>query len=253
MDGEHRLVVTSFLTPPAPLNGRPRAYPTTFYPGVRQIEDAQVVAVGYGEDQTGIDLRLQPVSAFTVSGRFDRQLTQPLLLRLMPQGYEDLAVGSEVATTVSDKDGAFTFLNVPAGAYTLMAQGPLVDMTYGFGIGSRLQDPPGYPSAGTGGGSYPGLSGVEVLLRSGVPSMAFGRLPLTVGAETKTSCFRSRRRRQFVVELCSNRARNRRRRRRSCPFVPSLRTEIRHWAIPTREWMRHARLSSPVSSAGDTT
>ena len=185
MDGEHRLVVTSFLTPPAPLNGRPRAYPTTFYPGVRQIEDAQVVAVGYGEDQTGIDLRLQPVSAFTVSGRFDRQLTQPLLLRLMPQGYEDLAVGSEVATTVSDKDGAFTFLNVPAGAYTLMAQGPLVDMTYGFGIGSRLQDPPGYPSAGTGGGSYPGLSGVEVLLRSGVPSMAFGRLPLTVGAETK--------------------------------------------------------------------
>ena len=70
-DGTHRLVVTSFITPPAPLNGRVRAYPTIFYPGVRSIDDAQSVALGYGDDQANVDLRLQPVSAFSVSGHLD--------------------------------------------------------------------------------------------------------------------------------------------------------------------------------------
>lgn len=181
----HRLVVTSFLTPPAPLAGRPRAYPTVFYPGVRAIDDAQLVPVRYGDDVSNIDLRLQPVPAFTVSGRFDRPPAQPLPLRLMPQGYEDLAVGSEVATTVSDKDGGFTFLNVPSGAYTLIAQGPMVDMFVGSWIDSRLPDPPGYPSGLVGGGSYLSRPGIDVLSRAGAPATAFARMPLAVNADTK--------------------------------------------------------------------
>ena len=184
-DGSHRLVVTSFVTPPAPMNGRLRAYPTVFYPGVRAIEDASIVALGYGDDQTNIDLRLQPVAAFTVSGRFDRPLPQPLLLRLMPQGYESLAAGSEVATTISDKDGAFTFLNVPAGTYTLIAQAQLSDMMWGFGIDARVLDPPGFPSGITGGGSYSSMQGVSVLTRYGKPAPAFGRMPLIVAGDVK--------------------------------------------------------------------
>jgi hypothetical protein len=184
-DGTHRLVVSSFVTPPAPVNGSPRAYPTVFYPGVRAIDDAQIVALNYGDEQSSIDLRLQPVPAFTVSGRFDRPSPQPLLLRLMPRGHEDLAAGSEVATTVSDKDGAFTFLNVPAGAYTLMAQAPLTDLMWGSPTETRVLDPPGFPPGNTGGGSFPSMQNVAVHLRYGKPATMHGRMPLTVAGDLK--------------------------------------------------------------------
>ena len=184
--GSHRLVVTNFMTPPAPAGGRPRAYPPIFYPGVRAVEDAPNVKVGHGTEETAIDFRLQPVAAFTISGRLQGALGGPLLLRLLPAGLEHLANGSEIATTLSEKDGAFTFLNVPAGSYTLLAQGAILDLTKGLTGGFRLPDPPGYPSAQAGGGSFIGAPDIGILNRQGVPATAFARQSVIVSQEVRT-------------------------------------------------------------------
>ena len=60
----------------------------------------------------------------------------------MPAGSEQLGFGSEAATTVVERDGSFTFLNVPAGEYTLLAQAVFGEFTSGNGE-VALPDAPG--------------------------------------------------------------------------------------------------------------
>jgi hypothetical protein len=80
------------------------------------------------------------VGTGTVSGRVEAPAgtgspnEPPLLLRLMPVGRESLGVGSEAATTFVDPDGLFTFLNVPPGAYTLLAPASSIAFSVGGGL-----------------------------------------------------------------------------------------------------------------------
>ena len=181
--GAHRLAVTNFATPPPPADGRSRAYPAIYYPAVHSLAEAQPIAVTWGTDRAGIDLQLRPAPAFVVSGRFDGSLSGPLFLRLLPAGLEYLGVGSEAATTSTEKDGAFTFLNVPAGNYTLIGQGPILEMMTGPGD-SHLPDPPGYASAGSAGMSWSGAPSVHFVNRRGVPTSSFVRRSISVADDT---------------------------------------------------------------------
>ena len=182
VDGRHRLVVTNFATPPPPADGRSRAYPAVFFPGVARASDAEAIEMGYGDNRTGVDFQLQPAPGVRVSGRLDSRSTLPLslLLRLMPAGSERLGPGSEAATTTSDSDGSFTFLNVPEGNYTLIAQASIVEISSG-GSSLRLAEPPGFPSGGISVGSSRGAPGLSYHVRSGQPSALSGRATVAVG------------------------------------------------------------------------
>jgi hypothetical protein len=188
VDGRHRLVVTNFATPPPPAEGRSRAYPAVFFPGVPRAADAAPIEMRYGDNRTGIDFQLRPEPGVRVSGRLESRSALPtsLLLRLMPVGSERLGPGSEAATTTSDRDGSFTFLNVPEGNYTLLAQAAIVEIGSG-GSSLRLAEPPGFPSGGISVGSARGAPGLSYHVRSGQPSSLSGRASVGVGATDVTN------------------------------------------------------------------
>jgi hypothetical protein len=156
MDDANRLVLSRYPPPPPPRAGRPMAYPPAFYPGTGAVAQATTIDLKYGEERAGIDIRLEPVLTTRVSGRLQglAEGTGSVRLRLMPSGLESLGLGAEVASVLATPDGRFTFLNVPAGTYTLDGQqttteftsspggllsnnAPLIPMPPGLG-GSRL-------------------------------------------------------------------------------------------------------------------
>jgi hypothetical protein len=183
VDGRHRLVMTNFATPPPPGDGAPRAYPPVFFPNARTFKDAIPIDIRYGDSRSDVDFQLEPVPAVRVSGRLDGLPGPPprFLLRLMPSGRELLGFGGESATTVVEADGTFTFLNVPEGSYTILAQASVMDFTSGSASG-RLADAPGFPGGGISVGSMPSVPGLEYLTRSGQPAPFWGRASVTVGS-----------------------------------------------------------------------
>jgi hypothetical protein len=183
--GRHRLALTYFATPPPPGSGEPRAYSATYYPGSATPAGATPLEIAYGTVRTGIDLRLVPVPTVQISGRADVQsgAPPPLLLRLMPAGTEQLGFGFEAATTVIEPDGRFTFLNVPEGSYTLLAQASVMDFTTGD-ASVRFDDAPGFPGGGISVGSTPGAPGLSYLSRMGQRSAYWGRMPVAAGRQS---------------------------------------------------------------------
>jgi hypothetical protein len=181
-DGRHRLVVSNYATPPAPSSGSARAYPPVFYPASPTLSGAQAIEINYGDTRTGIDLQIAPVPAVRVSGRIDGAAgaTPDLLLRLLPSGSESLGFGAEVATTQLAKDGSFTFLNVPAGDYTLLAQAAVLDFVVSASANTRVEDAPGYPGQRASVGSMRGLPGIDYLSRQGTPTPFWGRMGVSV-------------------------------------------------------------------------
>jgi hypothetical protein len=186
VDGRHRLVLTNFATPPPPAATGSRAYQAQFHPGATTPAAATTIEIGYGDTRQGIDFQLEPVPSVRVSGRLQHSggLTTfpPALLRLMAPGTERLGFGSETATTVVEPDGRFTFLNVPAGQYLLIAQRGVMDFTTGSNSSARLPDAPGFPAGGISIGSMSGAASVEFLSRSGADVPFWGRAPLSVGS-----------------------------------------------------------------------
>lgn len=179
----YRLVVSNFPTPPptSDRTGR-RAYRAVFYPNATSAQDATPVVVSFGDAQSNVDFVLTPVSAFRVAGRMvgANQPYPPLLLRLLPEGSEDLGFGSEAATTPLGPDGAFAFLNVPQGTYVLLAKASVMD--FSSGGRSFLPDAPGFSSGSYSVGSLEGTPGLGYMNRFGTPSTVWARLQVAVGS-----------------------------------------------------------------------
>ena len=132
VDPVHRLVIAPGSPPPATsAGGRPQVYPMTFYPAARTVADATAIELQPGVDRPAVDVQLRAVPAFRVSGRLEAppEAVAGMSLRLMSTGTEGLGPGSEQATALVSKEGVFTFLNVPAGAYTLLASRSVAEYT----------------------------------------------------------------------------------------------------------------------------
>lgn len=104
-------------------DGRPLAYPTMFYPSSASAARAAIVAVGAGEERTGIDFQLTPVRTVRVAG----VATGPdgpaanLQVMLLPAESSDLVSPIETLSAFTSGTGQFTFDAVPPGQYTLRA------------------------------------------------------------------------------------------------------------------------------------
>ena len=95
--------------------------PTTYYPSALVASQAQPIAVGSGEERAGIDLALRYVNATTIAGRLMGP-TGPVggwALNLVPADSGELSSDPVVATAITDQEGAFMFLGIPAGSYVI--------------------------------------------------------------------------------------------------------------------------------------
>jgi hypothetical protein len=98
-------------------------YPTTFHPSAPTVAEANPMTVNAGEERGGIDFRLRPSPAVTVSGTVlgPEGPAPNTSVHLLPSGVELLSreYGFEAATAVSDRAGAFTFVGVTPGQYVI--------------------------------------------------------------------------------------------------------------------------------------
>jgi hypothetical protein len=153
LDEKYRLVLGMSATPPAAAGGRPQVYPITFSPSARSLAEASPIDTSYGDDRTGVDVVLHPAPAFKVSGIVEgsAEAVGGLVLRLMASGSESLGQGNEAATTLVGANGAFTFLNVASGVYTLVASRATAGYTYNPSsllMRGNMPAPPGLAGGG---------------------------------------------------------------------------------------------------------
>jgi hypothetical protein len=108
------------LTPIAAGTGT-LVYPTAYYPAAATAGQAGIVSVRSGEERTGVDLQVRPLRGIRVSGTLMGPDGPSITtgVRLIPAADDDSIDPIDVATTLTDSGGAFTFPAVPAGSYVL--------------------------------------------------------------------------------------------------------------------------------------
>jgi hypothetical protein len=190
LDETHRLVIGKYPLPPPPVSGRQMAYPLVFHPSTSVLSQATTIELGFGDDKSNVDLTLTPVPSVRVSGMVDGppEALQSLTLRLLPAGLENLGLGAEAATALVGADGHFTFMNVPAGSYTLDAPVSVSELSTQDSSGVfRRGFPAPPPARGQGSNSdtidlLPGVSLVNTTYRGGGTNGGpySGRMPLVV-------------------------------------------------------------------------
>jgi hypothetical protein len=202
VDDTARLAIGSYPLPPPRLSGRVMAYGVAFHPAAQGPAQAATIDLQYGDNRQGVDVSLMPVPAFRLSGVVEgpAEALVNLTLRLLPAGMENLGLGAEAATALVGADGAFTFINVPAGSYTLDAPVTFNEFSVSSGatigggtVGSRggatLPSPPprmgasrstqetmAAPGVGLSMSDFRGVFGAKV------PNYT-ARLPVTVGSD----------------------------------------------------------------------
>jgi hypothetical protein len=128
------------------------SYSTTFYPATPVLAQASVLELGESETRSGVDVRLEPVRAFRVSGVVSAPPAAlvDLNVRLILAGNEGLGIGSEVATARVAADGRFELVGVPSGAYTLDATRRVTEFRAG-GMMGAFSAMPSLPVTHVGG------------------------------------------------------------------------------------------------------
>ena len=172
---------------PAPSGGDAvrQVYATTFHPTARTLREAVLVDLEAGEDRSSVDVQLRPSAVFSIGGSLagPAEAVGGMPLRLLHAGAEGMGPGSEVATTVTAGDGGFTFVNIPAGAYTIIAGRTIGEYTFGSDInrvgvvyaGARLS---GFTSSRVASG----VAGTSLMRHSLEGDASYsGRRTVTVG------------------------------------------------------------------------
>jgi hypothetical protein len=203
VDDTTRLVIGRYPLPPPRREGRAMTYPAAFHPVGASMTTATTIEIKFSEDRPGIDIALTPVAAVRVSGVVEAppEAFNGLTLRLLPAGLENLGLGAETATALVAADGSFSFLNVPAGTYTLDAPLRFNEFTLaggssfsgggsvGFGPNRALPNPPpsgGWSRSGSTVDGTPGVSLTSSDFRNGEAPNYSGRTSVTVGTNNIT-------------------------------------------------------------------
>jgi hypothetical protein len=181
------VMVGHFATPDPTARGR--AYPMMYHPSARTVESAAPVHVEFGERRLGADVSMVLEPTVRISGRVvgPAEALVRLPLRLLPKGNESAGVGGEAGITQTDATGAFTFLNVPRGDYTLIAGRAYATYSIMTTV-SRPVMPPGADPFGAGLSNtrVPGHETAVVNLRTSAGLEASGRLAVSVSEEDVT-------------------------------------------------------------------
>jgi hypothetical protein len=96
-------------------------YPTVYYPVAPSLSQAAVFTLGSGDERNSLDIALHPVRGVSVSGTLlgpDGPIPATAM-RLVPIEDEGLGEPLDVARTMSDWAGGFSFAAVPPGQYEL--------------------------------------------------------------------------------------------------------------------------------------
>lgn len=153
LDSDNRLVLGTYLPPPMS-GGRAMAFAPAYYPDGPSVARATPVELLPGMDKAGVDFRLNPVPTSRVSGVLQGppEVVSKFTLRLVAVGNESLGRGSETATSLVDRNGRFTFLNVPLGDYVIDARGTTTEY---MSDGSSQSAPPSPGLVSSWGGGFP--------------------------------------------------------------------------------------------------
>ena len=120
--GEQTFMLAPGTAVPQPQPGTALAvYPSVFYPAAATIGEATAIAVRSGDERGAIDLQLHPVRTARVTGTVmapDGPAAN-VGVRLVPTGSNDLPTPLDVATTLTNGSGGFTFPAVPIGQFVL--------------------------------------------------------------------------------------------------------------------------------------
>jgi hypothetical protein len=149
--------------PPAP-DGRPLGFTNTFYPGTSNAREAQLVSLASGESRTDLDLVLRLTPTVSVSGVLtgpDGPMGHTMIRLASPDADHDAFDPGGIATAITDGKGAFTFLGITPGEYTLHSE-LILDFNERTGEGRRLW---ALRSLSVGD---KGISGLNITLQPGV-------------------------------------------------------------------------------------
>jgi len=121
ISGNEKTLIGSWAALPGmPAGDAPwHTYPTTFFPSTTSLTAASVVRVAAGQERSGTDLVVRLTQTFKVSGTLtnpDSSVAAYHAVHLLDAASADTPL-FDVATAVSDGDGAFTFYGVPRGQY----------------------------------------------------------------------------------------------------------------------------------------
>lgn len=101
------------------------SYPTTYYPGALDPAQAMAIRLGPGEERSGIDFRLSPVQAVSISGRVVSAATgrpvADMMVTLVPRTEGFSALVSRQFQRADPATGRFSLTNVRPGSYVLAA------------------------------------------------------------------------------------------------------------------------------------
>lgn len=115
------------LVPRVDAGGAIVVYPTLFFPSAGSLGQAGVFAIRAGEERSSVDLQLQPTRTSRVAGTVmapDGPAAN-VPVRLLPAAAADEAgEPMEVAATLTNRDGRFTFVAVSPGQYQLSVLRP---------------------------------------------------------------------------------------------------------------------------------
>ena len=148
-------------------------YTAIYYPGVADMSRAQTVKVNPGETLNGLALQFLPVPTRRLSGTVT-QGGRPLLafVQLLSR-----TPGGADRETTTDAEGKYSFAELPAGSYQVMAINPIAQLEFGAdSVDLRERDVSGFnltvkraaPLRGSvaleGGAALPNLGRTTVML-----------------------------------------------------------------------------------------
>ena len=168
---------------PDPRAGASFVYPTTCAPGGPSQGKPAAIEISARGDVGAVDVRLQPVRAFRVSGHVDGERGTGTLLRLVPSWAQDLGFAGDAATTSLESDGRFTFVNVPAGDYDLVATTSVGQFQAGQTMGPGglpVARPPGFRMSSSGSQSLPSANTLSFTTINSSGAGLWGRSMVTV-------------------------------------------------------------------------